>query len=163
MIRPCRSEECEVIHQFILDLAEYEGAREEVKASAEDLRQALFREPFPQLYCHVVDLGEGKVIAGMAIWHLNYSTWTGKHGIYLEDLYITPTERGKGYGSRLLQTLAGICKSRGYSRLQWWCLDSNTPSIEFYTSSAVKAQPMDQWTVFRVDGEALDTLAARIT
>jgi len=117
MIRECSPGDCTAVHQFILDLAEYEGALDEVAATADDLREALFGES-PQLYCHVVDLLEGKGLAGMAIWHLNYSTWTGKHGIYLEDLYVVPSERGKGYGNRLLQTLALICKNKGYTRLQ---------------------------------------------
>ncbi len=97
-------------------------------------------------------------VIGMAIWFLNFSTWQGVHGIYLEDLYIEPAYRGRGYGLALLKHLAKICVERGYGRFQWWVLDWNTPSIEFYKSQGAIA--MDEWTVFRVSGEDLNKLGS---
>jgi GNAT superfamily N-acetyltransferase len=95
-------------------------------------------------------------VAGMAIWFLNYSTWQGKHGIYLEDLFVKPEYRGRGYGKALLQHLAQICNEKGYGRFQWWVLDWNSPAIEFYRSLGAVA--MDEWTVYRVSGEELKRL-----
>jgi GNAT superfamily N-acetyltransferase len=92
----------------------------------------------------------------MAIWFLNYSTWQAKHGIYLEDLYIKPEFRAKGYGKALLKHLAQICDREGYGRLQWWVLDWNSPAIEFYRSFGAEA--MDEWTVYRTSGQALKDL-----
>jgi ribosomal protein S18 acetylase RimI-like enzyme len=92
----------------------------------------------------------------MALWFLNFSTWTGRHGIYLEDLYVRPEFRGRGYGKALLTELARICVARGYRRLEWSVLDWNTPAIEFYKS--LGAVPMDGWTVYRLTGEALTAL-----
>jgi GNAT superfamily N-acetyltransferase len=94
---------------------------------------------------------------GFAIWFLNYSTWQGKYGIYLEDLFIKPEFRGVGYGKALLKHLAKLCIENGYGRLQWWVLDWNKPAIDFYLSLGAKA--MDEWTVFRVSGDALKKLA----
>ena len=94
---------------------------------------------------------------GLAIWFLNYSTWTGTHGIYLEDLFIRPSARGKGYGKAFLRHLASICVERGYHRLQWWVLDWNQEAIEFY--QRLGAQLMDEWTTMRVDGDALHYLS----
>jgi GNAT superfamily N-acetyltransferase len=97
-------------------------------------------------------------VVGMALWFLNFSTWRGTHGIYLEDLYVQPGHRGTGLGKELLRTLAALCVERGYSRLEWAVLDWNTPSIEFY--KAAGAVPMDEWTVFRMTDEALSEFAA---
>ena len=97
------------------------------------------------------------VVTGIAIWHLNYSTWLGKHGIYLEDLYVDPKHRGQGHGKALLIRLAKICLDRGYPRLQWWVLDWNKSAIDFYHS--IGAHAMDEWTVFRVSGNELRKLA----
>jgi GNAT superfamily N-acetyltransferase len=99
----------------------------------------------------------GNEVTGFAVWHLNYSTWLGKHGIYLEDLYVDPKYRGQGHGKALLRKLAQICVERGYKRLQWWVLDWNQSAIDFYKS--IGAEPMDQWTVFRVSGSSLEKLA----
>ena len=96
-------------------------------------------------------------LGGFALWFLNTSTWTGTHGVYLEDLYVRPSLRGSGYGKRLLATLAQVCLDRGYRRLEWWVLDWNTPSIGFYKAMGAKA--MDEWTVYRLDGDALDDVA----
>ena len=106
------------------------------------------------VFCDLVEV-DGE-IAGMAIWFLNYSTWQGKHGIYLEDLFVKPEFRGRGYGKALLQHLAQICNERGYGRFQWWVLDWNSPAIEFYRSLGAVA--MDEWTVYRVSGAELKQL-----
>ncbi|MFY8168625.1 MAG: GNAT family N-acetyltransferase [Candidatus Nanopelagicus sp.] len=142
------------ILQFIKDLAEYEKAPNEVVLSISDLEQSLFGTN-PQVYCLIAEL-ENEV-TGFAVWHLNYSTWLGKHGIYLEDLYVDPKYRGQGHGKALLRKLAQICVERGYKRLQWWVLDWNQSAIDFYKS--IGAEPMDQWTVFRVSGSSLEKLA----
>jgi len=142
-----------IIH-FIKDLAEYEKAPNEVVLSISDLEQSLFGTN-PQVYCLIAEL-ENEV-TGFAVWHLNYSTWLGKHGIYLEDLYVDPKYRGQGHGKALLRKLAQICVQRGYKRLQWWVLDWNQSAIDFYKS--IGAEPMDQWTVFRVSGSSLEKLA----
>ena len=142
------------IIQFIKDLAEYEKAPNEVVLSISDLEQSLFGTN-PQVYCLIAEL-ENEV-TGFAVWHLNYSTWLGKHGIYLEDLYVDPKYRGQGHGKALLRKLAQICVERGYKRLQWWVLDWNQSAINFYKS--IGAEPMDQWTVFRVSGSSLEKLA----
>jgi GNAT superfamily N-acetyltransferase len=92
-------------------------------------------------------------VVGLALWFLNYSTWEGTHGIWLEDLYVDPAVRGRGHGRRLLEHLAGICLERGYARLEWTVLDWNEPSIGFYRS--LGAEPMDEWTTFRLAGDAL--------
>ena len=156
MIRYATKADVPRIHQLIKDLAEYEKAPLEAKASLEQIEASLF-SPNPHAFCHVVDV-DGEVV-GISIWFLNYSTWLGKPGIYLEDLYIDPAFRGKGFGLSLLRELAKICIEREYERLQWWVLDWNQPSIEFYKS--LGAVPMDEWTVFRLSGEALTKLAAK--
>jgi len=148
--RPALVGDVPEILALIKGLAEYEKALTEVSATEEDLVASFFCEN-PQVFCHVAT-SEGKVV-GIAVWHLNYSTWLGKHGIYLEDLYVVPEERGHGYGMALLKALAKICVDRNYERLQWWVLDWNEPSIEFYES--LGAQAMDEWTVFRLSGQAL--------
>ncbi|MGY1886893.1 GNAT family N-acetyltransferase, partial [Blastococcus sp. SYSU DS0753] len=100
---------------------------------------------------------DGQVV-GMALWFLNFSTWRGTHGIYLEDLYVQPRHRGTGLGKELLRTLAAVCVERGYSRLEWSVLDWNTPSIDFYRAAG--AVPMDEWTVFRLTDDALASFAS---
>ena len=148
------SQDCEVILELIKDLAEYEKAPNEVKATVKDLEATLFSTQ-PSAFCDLVKF-EGKAV-GFAIWFLNYSTWQGKYGIYLEDLYIKPEFRGFGFGKSLLKHLAKICVENGYGRLQWWVLDWNKSAIDFYLS--LGAEAMDEWTVFRVSGKALQTLA----
>lgn len=138
-----------LIHQ----LAEYEQAPEQVVASEQDLIDALFAD-FPMVFCHVAT--KNGLVVGIAIWHLNFSTWLGKHGIYLEDLFVIPESRGEGHGLGLLQELAKICVENEYERLQWWVLDWNKPAIEFYQSLGGVA--MDEWTVFRLTGDSLKTL-----
>ena len=152
-IRSARSEESAVILQLIKDLAEYEKAPDQVEATESDLKATIFGKE-PKVFCDVVEV-DGE-IAGMAIWFLNYSTWQGKHGIYLEDLFIKPEYRGRGYGKALLVHLAKLCEKKGFGRFQWWVLDWNSPAIEFYRS--LGAEAMDEWTVYRVSGKALKDL-----
>jgi GNAT superfamily N-acetyltransferase len=154
-IREARPSDVTDILRLIKDLAIYEKAPDEVVATEDQLTTALFNQQ-PHVFAHVVEV-DNRII-GMALWFLNYSTWQGTHGIYLEDLYIEPEYRGRGYGLALLKHLAKICVDRGYGRFQWWVLDWNTPSIEFYKSQG--AVPMDEWTVFRVSGDDLNRLGS---
>ena len=155
-IRRAVEADLEVLDGFIRDLAHYERALEMAQATTEQLRQSFFSES-PQVYCDFVETDEGEV-AGFAVWFLNYSTWTGSHGIYLEDLFVRPEHRGRGYGKALLVHLARECVSQSYARLQWSVLDWNTPSIDFYTSLGAEAQ--DEWTVYRLSSSALERAAA---
>ena len=155
MIRPAVKADAPKILQLIKDLALYEKAPNEAIATLEQIEQTLFSDR-PSAYAHVAEV-DGEVV-GISIWFLNYSTWLGKPGIYLEDLYVDPEHRGKGLGLALLKELATICVERGYERLQWWVLDWNEPSIEFYKS--LGAEAMDEWTVYRVSGEALRKLGS---
>ena len=152
-IRPAKREEVGEVLQLIQDLATYEKAPDQVEASRDDLLNTIFVKD-PRVFCDLVEV-DGQ-IAGMAIWFLNYSTWQAKHGIYLEDLYIKPEFRARGYGKALLKHLAQICDKEGYGRLQWWVLDWNAPAIEFYRSFGAEA--MDEWTVYRTSGQALKDL-----
>ena len=152
-IRPAKREEVGEVLQLIQDLATYEKAPDQVEASRDDLLNTIFAKE-PRVFCDLVEV-DGQ-IAGMAIWFLNYSTWQAKHGIYLEDLYIKPEFRARGYGKALLKHLAQICDKEGYGRLQWWVLDWNSPAIEFYRSFGAEA--MDEWTVYRTSGQALKNL-----
>lgn len=164
-IRPARREDAAVIRQLIYELAVYERAPDEVEATEQHILDTIFCEN-PAVFCEIIELDDdelvenepklGPNIAGMAIWFLNYSTWQGRHGLYLEDLYVRDEFRGRGYGKAMLEHLAAICIEHGYGRFQWWVLDWNTPSIEFYR--AMGAQSMDEWTVFRVSGDALEAL-----
>ena len=152
-IRPAKREEVGEVLQLIQDLATYEKAPDQVEASKDDLLNTIFAKE-PRVFCDLVEV-DGQ-IAGIAIWFLNYSTWQAKHGIYLEDLYIKPEFRARGYGKALLKHLAQICDKEGYGRLQWWVLDWNSPAIEFYKSFGAEA--MDEWTVYRTSGLALKNL-----
>ena len=152
-VRPATASDVPEILTLIKALAEYEKALDQVSATEEDLLASLFCEN-PQVFCHVATRED--LVVGISIWHLNFSTWLGKHGIYLEDLYVVPEERGQGHGMALLKELAKICVERDYERLQWWVLDWNVPSIEFYKS--IGAEAMNEWTVFRLSGKALSIL-----
>ncbi len=156
MIRAARIEDTEEILALIYELAVYEKAPDEAKATAGQIKEFFFGEN-PKVFCEIVE--HNGQIAGLAIWFLNYSTWQGLHGIYLEDLFIRPQFRSLGYGKDLLKHLANICKVRGYGRFQWWVLDWNTPAIDFYTSLGAKA--MDEWTVYRISGKELNDLAVQ--
>ena len=155
MIRFAVKEDSPQILQLIKDLADYEKAPNDAVATLEQIEETIFG-PSPSAFCHVAEV-DGQVI-GIAIWFLNYSTWLGKPGIYLEDLYVDPAYRGQGHGLAFLKTLAKICVERGYERFQWWVLDWNEPSIEFYKS--IGAVAMDEWTIYRVSGEALKKLGS---
>ena len=152
-IRPAQRQEVGIVLQLIQDLAVYEKAPNEVEATEKKLLETIFSSD-PKVFCDLVEV-DGE-IAGMAIWFLNYSTWQGKHGIYLEDLFVKPEFRGRGYGKALLKHLAKICDDKGYGRFQWWVLDWNSPAIEFYRGLGAVA--MDEWTVYRVSGQALKEL-----
>ncbi|GAB3457252.1 GNAT family N-acetyltransferase [Streptomonospora sediminis] len=158
MIRPARPEDVPEILRLIRELAEYEKEPQAAVATEAQVHAALFG-PDPTAAAHIAEHTPGggpAIVAGFALWFRNYSTWTGNPGIYLEDLYVRPELRGNGYGRALLAELAAVCVERGYDRLQWWVLDWNEPSIAFYRS--LGARPMDEWTVFRLDGEALAAL-----
>jgi GNAT superfamily N-acetyltransferase len=149
-------DDVERVVSLVHELAEYEKSAKECGLTVEQLHTALFTEA-PALFGHVAEV-DGEVV-GTALWFLNFSTWTGRHGIYLEDLYVRPAHRGRGLGKALLAALARECVERGYTRLQWWVLDWNTPSIEFYES--LGAVPMDEWMVYRLDGDHLAELASQ--
>jgi GNAT superfamily N-acetyltransferase len=155
-VRPIRPDDVPAVVGLVHELAEYEKAAHEVRLTEQQLHGCLFGEE-PKLFGHVAEV-DGDVV-GMALWFLNFSTWRGTHGVYLEDLYVQPQHRGSGLGRELLRTLAAVCVERGYSRLEWSVLDWNTPSIEFY--KAAGAVPMDGWTVFRLTDEALQDFADR--
>jgi GNAT superfamily N-acetyltransferase len=153
-VRPIGPDDVPAVVGLVRELADYERALSEVHLTEEQLRASLFGEA-PALFGHVAE-DDGAVV-GVALWFLNFSTWRGTHGIYLEDLYVQPGHRGRGLGRELLRTLAAVCVERGYSRLEWSVLDWNTPSIDFY--KAAGAVPMDEWTVFRLTDQALTTFA----
>jgi GNAT superfamily N-acetyltransferase len=155
VIRRARLTDVPAIHQLIRELAEYERALPEVTGTPDQLRQALFG-PDPAVFAHVAE-DDGRIV-GFALWFLNFSTWLCTHGIYLEDLYVTPEMRGRGIGTALLAELARLCVQRGFGRLEWWVLDWNEPAIGFYRSLGAVA--MDDWTVYRLTGQALSELAA---
>ncbi|MFG2264729.1 GNAT family N-acetyltransferase [Streptomyces sp. NPDC048720] len=152
MIRSATPADVPVVHALIRELAEYEKAPQEARATEEQLREALFGER-PAAYAHMaVDEETGESV-GFALWFLNFSTWRGVHGIYLEDLYVRPSARGGGHGRALLTELARICVRRGYERLEWSVLNWNRPAIGFY--EALGARPQDEWTVYRLTDGAL--------
>ncbi|MER6284714.1 GNAT family N-acetyltransferase [Streptomyces sviceus] len=155
MIRPATPADIPAIHALIRELADYEKALAEAKATGEQLHEALFG-PHPAAYAHVAT-DSADTVVGYAIWFLNFSTWRGVHGIYLEDLYVRPTARGTGHGKALLTELARICVERGYQRLEWSVLNWNTPAIDFYES--LGAHPQAEWTVYRLTDEALTKAA----
>ncbi|MBT2510924.1 GNAT family N-acetyltransferase [Streptomyces sp. ISL-98] len=157
MIRNAIPSDVPVIHEMVRELADYEKALHEAKATEEQLREALFGER-PAAYAHIAETEEGEVV-GFSLWFLNFSTWRGVHGIYLEDLYVRPQLRGGGHGKALLRELARICVERGYERLEWSVLDWNAPSIDFYR--ALGAKPQDEWTVYRLTDQALAELGAQ--
>ncbi|OKO76787.1 GNAT family N-acetyltransferase [Bradyrhizobium sp. NAS96.2] len=153
-IRRARPDEAGLVFSLVRELADYEKLLHEVHASEADIAEALFGES-PRLFCDIAEWnGEP---AGFAVWFVNFSTFAGRHGIYLEDLFVRPALRGKGIGKALLVHLAKHCLANGWSRLQWAVLDWNAPSIAFYKS--LGAEMMDEWTVCRVSGEALSALA----
>lgn len=154
-IRPADQGDARQVLQFIADLAEYEKLSHEAKASEADILRDLFG-PEPKVFCEIAEW-EGKPV-GFALWFYTYSTFQGRHGMWLEDLFVDPSLRGKGIGKALLVHLAQRCVREGLGRFEWWVLDWNAPSIDFYKSQGGVMQ--DEWTKVRVDGEALLTLGA---
>ena len=154
-VREARESDLDRILQLIVDLASYEKAAHEVKTTTEQLRSALFGHQ-PAAYALVAEWNEH--VVGLALYFRNFSTWEGVHGLYLEDLYVMPEYRGFGLGRALLMSLAELTVERGYARLEWAVLDWNQPAIDFYRS--LGAVPMDEWTVYRLSGEALAAAAA---
>ena len=142
-----------LILQFIKELADYEKMLDEVVADETTLETWIFDKQKAEVIFAVKD---GKEV-GFALFFHNFSTFLGRAGIYLEDLYVKPEYRGKGYGKAILKKLASIAVERGCGRLEWWCLDWNKPSIDFYLS--LGAEPMSDWTVYRIAGDTLKQLA----
>jgi GNAT superfamily N-acetyltransferase len=155
VLRRARAGDEDGILECIRALAAYEKEPDAVQTTADGLRQSLFG-PSPSVFAHVI-AREERIVA-IAVWFLNYSTWTGRGGIYLEDLYVREDERRHGYGKALLVQLAQLCAERGYRRLEWSVLDWNQSAIGFYRS--IGAVGMDEWTVQRLAGDALTRLAA---
>ncbi len=152
-IRPAGEADCCVILDFIKLLAKYEHLEHEVTATEEKLRQSLFERRQAEV---IIGEKNGRPVAFALFFH-NYSTFLGKANLYLEDLYVLEECRGKGYGTKMFRRLGQIALERDCERLDWWCLDWNENSIKFYLS--LGAVPMDEWTVFRISGPALNKLA----
>ncbi|MFP5311271.1 MAG: N-acetyltransferase family protein [Actinomycetes bacterium] len=152
VIRPATPSDVPAILRMIHELAHYEKEPDAVKNTPEQLEQVLFGAN-PRVSAAMAENAAGEV-QGFALWFLNYSTWEGVHGIYLEDLYVSPEARGEGLGKALLQHLAAIAVENGYARVEWSVLDWNEPSINFYRS--LGARPMDGWSTFRLTGGALE-------
>ncbi|MET3898606.1 GNAT superfamily N-acetyltransferase [Devosia sp. UYZn731] len=155
VIRPAIAEDTATIVAFVLALAKYEKLENEAKASEADVVRDLFGAE-PKVFCEIAEW-EGKPV-GFALWFYTYSTFQGRHGIWLEDLYVDPELRGKGIGKALLTDLARRCVTERLGRFEWWVLDWNEPSIEFYKSQGGVMQ--DEWTKVRVEGDALLRLGA---
>jgi GNAT superfamily N-acetyltransferase len=155
MIRPADEGDVGALIQLIHELAEFERSPDSVMIEPEQLRAALFGES-PAVHAHVAV--EGGLVLGMAIWFRNFSTWTGRSGIYLEDLYVRPEARARGIGRALIIELAITADRAGYGRVDWSVLDWNEQAIRFYRS--LGAVPMDEWTGYRLTGEALAALAS---
>jgi GNAT superfamily N-acetyltransferase len=153
-IRPAQVEDVPIILQLIRDLAAYERAPDEVIATEEQLVEVLFGE---RPAADVLLVFEGESPVGFAVYFYNFSTWLGRPGLYLEDLFVKPEKRGKGYGRALLVELAKIARERGCGRMEWAVLNWNEPAINFYRS--LGAKPMDEWTVFRLTGDEIARLA----
>ena len=155
-IRPARKGEAGLVLQFVRELAEYEKLTDECVATEAMIDAALFA-PNPRVFCDIAEWDSAPV--GFAFWFLNFSTFSGKSGLYLEDLFVRPSYRGKGIGKALMVHLAKKCKENGWGHFQWAVLDWNTPSIDFYKS--LSAEMLDEWTGVRVSGAALARLAER--
>lgn len=152
-IRFAREEDVPLILEFIKGLAEYERMLDQVVATEEMLKESLFERKAAEV---IIGEYEGEPVSFALFFH-NFSTFLGRPGIYLEDLFVKPESRGRGFGKIMLSFLAKLAVERKCGRLEWWCLDWNEPSIRFYRQ--LGAEPMDDWTVYRVCGKALDKLA----
>ena len=151
--RFAKKQDTSLILFFIRQLAEYEQLLDQVVADEATLEEWIFEKKKAEV---LFVLEEGKEV-GFALFFHNFSTFLGRAGLYLEDLFVIPEYRGKGYGKALLRRLAQIARERGCGRMEWWCVDWNRPSIEYYR--ALGAQPMDEWTVYRLEGETLKNMA----
>jgi diamine N-acetyltransferase len=156
VIRSAQPDDAAIVFTLVRALADYEKLSHEVDATPEMIASALFGEK-PTVFCNLAEWDGAPV--GFALWFLNFSSFRGRNGIYLEDIFVQPVHRGKGIGKALLVHLARTCVERGYARMEWSVLDWNTPSIEFYKS--LGAVLMDEWTICRVTGDALPALAKR--
>lgn len=158
MIRPATAEDLPAILRLVRDLAAYEREPQAATGTVEDYTAALFpADGSPTAWAHVAEV-DGEVV-GIACWFLTFSTWTGRNGIWLEDLFVSPEARGTGLGRQLMAALASVCVERGYPRLEWTVLDWNTPAIDVYRH--LGAEPMQEWTTQRLSGPALRALADR--
>jgi GNAT superfamily N-acetyltransferase len=154
VIRSAMPADAGLVLTFIRELAEYEKLLHEVEAREDDIARDLFGEQ-PRVFCEIAEWGGEPV--GFALWFYTYSTFQGRHGLYLEDLFVRPAYRGKGLGKALLANLARRCVDEGLGRLRWWVLNWNEPSIAFYRSLGAEAR--EEWTTFDLSGEALRRLA----
>lgn len=155
MIRTAAVEDVGVLVDLIVELATYEREPEQAKATAEQLHNALFAAE-PAVFCLIAEDDATGDVVGFALWFRTFSTWLGRHGIYLEDLFVRPSARRAGHGRALLAELARIAVERGYGRVEWAVLNWNTDAQGFYTS--IGAEPMEEWTTWRLTGPALPTL-----
>ncbi len=164
-VRAAEEHDVTAIDALVRELAVYEREPDAVEATEDDFRAALFG-PDPRVHAHVAEVRSvgadgasgGWEVAGIAVWFVTFSTWKGRHGLWLEDLFVRPEHRRLGLGRALLAELAGECERRGWPRFEWWVLDWNEPAHRFYES--LGAVPQDEWTVWRTDGDALTALAA---
>ncbi|MFF5481686.1 GNAT family N-acetyltransferase [Streptomyces sp. NPDC012935] len=159
MIRAATVNDVATIRAMIRELAEYERAVEHMRATEEQLREALFAE-HPAAFVLIAEDDETGEAVGFALWFPRFSTWTGTRGMHLEDLYVRESARGGGHGKALLASLAAICEQRGYERFEWWVLAWNEPTIDFYKSLGVEF--LDEWRICRLSGEPLRDLAGRV-
>ena len=157
-IRAARPDDSALVFSLVRELAEYEKLSGEVDATEAQIAAALFARE-PKLFCDIAEW-DGAA-AGFAVWFLNFSTFRGRHGIYLEDIFVRPGYRGKGIGRALMARLARRCVEQGYARVEWAVLDWNAPSIAFYQS--IGAQVMDEWKICRLSGAALSRFAQEIS
>jgi diamine N-acetyltransferase len=155
-VRPARPQDASLIYSLVRELADYERLTHEVDSTQEQIAAALF-DPQPRLFCDIAEW-DGEAV-GFALWFLNFSTFRGKHGLYLEDLFVRPALRGKGIGKALMQQLARHCLDKDLARFEWTVLEWNKPSIEFYRS--IGAKLLDDWRVCRMSGEALAKFAGQ--
>jgi GNAT superfamily N-acetyltransferase len=158
-VRPARRTDLISIVGLVRELADYEREPDAAQATAEDFGAAFFN-PHPRVHCHVVEVDgpQGSTVVGLAVWYITFSTWRGRHGLWLEDLYVQPAFRRLGVGRALLTELAAICADRGYARMEWSVLDWNDPAQRFYRE--LGALPQDEWTTWRLTDDSLAQLGS---